>query len=167
MNRNETLRLQPAVPSGLQRSPEKGTGGHWIGDKFIPEGIAVNVAPYSLHRDPRYFSPSPEEFIPERWLPSKAKRVFARGADTSKDLKPVISEFITNTAAFIPFSTGPANCVGRNLAIVEMRMVITLLVQRFEMRLADGYDPREWFENTNDWFVVKTGQLPVILTPRA
>lgn len=32
-DRNEALRVQPPVPSILQRAPEKGSGGHWIGSQ--------------------------------------------------------------------------------------------------------------------------------------
>ena len=34
--RNEAMRLQPPVPSTLQRAPEAGTGGKMIGDKLVP-----------------------------------------------------------------------------------------------------------------------------------
>ena len=33
--RNEALRLQPAVPTMLQRAPEKGSGGKWLGSRFV------------------------------------------------------------------------------------------------------------------------------------
>jgi len=73
---------------------------------------------------------------------------------------------VTNAAAFIPFSYGPANCAGRNLALVEMRIVVALLIQRFEMRFMQGYDPSRWEEDTEDFYVLKTGKLPIVLTPR-
>ena len=45
-------------------------------------------------------------------------------------------------------------------------MVVALLMQRFEMRFAPGYDPKRWEEEIEDFFVVKNGKLPVVLTPR-
>lgn len=74
--------------------------------------------------------------------------------------------FTTNRAAFIAFSSGPANCAGKNLAMLEMRMVVSLLIQRFEMRLEDGYDEKQWEEDLRDWFVMNVGRLPVVLTYR-
>ena len=73
---------------------------------------------------------------------------------------------VINQDAFIPFSVGPAHCVGKNLAIVEMRMVVSLLIQRFDMRLENSYNPRQWIEDLQDFMVVKTGSLPVIFTTR-
>lgn len=73
---------------------------------------------------------------------------------------------VLDRAAFIPFSHGPANCVGRPLAMTEMRYVIALLVKRFTMSFADGYDPAQWERDLTDRFVFAKGQLPVKLSLR-
>ncbi|KAF8989690.1 high nitrogen upregulated cytochrome P450 monooxygenase 2 [Cyathus striatus] len=65
---NETLRLYPPVPVWVQRSVDEGRGGKLAGSIFIPDGTAVNIPPYAIHRDPRYFSPDPDSFIPDRWI---------------------------------------------------------------------------------------------------
>ncbi|KAL5529717.1 hypothetical protein ACEPAG_5702 [Sanghuangporus baumii] len=148
---NETLRLQPAVATSIQRTPIEGSCGKVIAGRWMSEGTILYVPPYVIHRDPRYFSPSPDLFIPERWL------------DTMDDEG---RRFTTDTSAFIPFSAGPANCVGKSLALLEMRMVVATIVQRFEMKFATGYDPRKWEEDLQDFFVMKVGELPVILNAR-
>lgn len=140
------------------------------------------MPPYALARDPRYFSPNPDTFWPERWLRSTnssvSKRTPAQAEveietahsdvlESSSPLTDDKDQVVTNTAAFIPFSFGPANCAGRNLALVEMRIVVALLMQRFEMRFSQGYDPSRWEEETEDFYILKTGKLPIILTPRA
>lgn len=172
---NETLRLQPPVPTGLQRAPEKGSGGKWVGNQyvqefldfdvmlkcayfpsFLSENTAVNVAPYVYHHDPRYFSPLTDKFWPDRWLQD-----FER-SEKSSAIGPVIH----NVAAFIPFSAGHAMCGGKSLAYAEMRMVVALLIQRFDMCFADGYDPNRWENEIQDVFVSKLGELPVVLTKR-
>ena len=164
--RNEALRLQPPLPTSLQRSPVQGSGGKQVAgrsvfcfisvrfstqvlvQRFVPESTALYIPIYVLQRDARYFSPSPNSFIPERWL------------DTTS------GKFTTNTSAFIPFSTGPANCVGKNLALLEMRMVVASIIQKFDMRFDEGYDPNTWEEELQDFFVTKVGKLPVVLTAR-
>lgn len=74
--------------------------------------------------------------------------------------------FTVNPDAFIPFSSGPANCVGRPVAILAMRMVLAYLLQHFDMRLADGYDKAQWVEELRDYFAFQKGMLPVFLKPR-
>ncbi|KAH8108260.1 high nitrogen upregulated cytochrome P450 monooxygenase 2 [Phellopilus nigrolimitatus] len=154
---NESMRLQPSLATSLQRAPEAGSGGKWVGDRFITEGTAIVVPLYALHRDPRYFHPSPDAFWPERWLRSSAMKDSRKKASgilaKSKSGDP---EVITNTAAFIPFSYGPENCAGRSLALTELRMVAALIIQRFE--ILGG--------KVGDWFNMKTGKLPVVLESR-
>ena len=110
----------------------------------IPAGTQVYVPPYSLHRDPRYFPNSPDEFIPDRWL-------------GDKDL---------NTTAFIPFSYGPANCVGRQLAKQELVMVTSTLLQKFTFSLSEEHDSDEWLRNAKDYLTVTRDPLFVNAVPR-
>ncbi|KAJ7167773.1 cytochrome P450 [Mycena filopes] len=146
----EALRLYPPLSTSLQRAPTPGSGSKALTESFvISEGTAIVIPPYTLHRDPRYFSPSPEKFMPERWLAAKDD-----------------PNFIINEDAYIPFSSGPANCVGKNFALLEMRMVLAYLLQAFEMRLADGYDKEEYEAELEDYFVLHKGRLPVVLTSR-
>lgn len=116
---------------------------------YLPEGTTTYVHLYSLQRDPRYFS-DPDSFYPDRWLR-------APDADPS---------YVHDTRAYAPFSFGPNNCVGRGLALQEMRMLAALLMRRFEMRFADVWDHREYEEGLEDWFVIQKPALRVVLTPR-
>ncbi|KLO12993.1 high nitrogen upregulated cytochrome P450 monooxygenase 2 [Schizopora paradoxa] len=150
---NEVLRLQPPLPIALQRAVLPNTGGRQVVSDFIPEGTAINLPPYVIHRDPRYFSPSPNSFIPERWL--------------GQDNKFHDSKYYTDSNAFIPFAGGFANCVGKNVAIRNIRMVVTILMQRFDMRIAEGYNPKRWEEEMEEYFVLKIGKLPVVVSAKA
>jgi cytochrome P450 len=157
---HEGLRLLPVLLSGVQRAAEKGSGGRMVGSFYLPEGNNAFVHTYSLQRDPRYFSPLSESFIPERWL----------SEDQREALEPNIFnsqiEFIHNTAAFIPFSVGPANCVGKNLAWMELRMVITLMASRFDLAFEPGYNPLQWYDDIRDYVITVKGQLPTRLSVR-
>lgn len=147
---NETMRLQPAAPTGLQRGPAPGSGGRQLGSLFLPEGTTVQVPPYAVHRDFEYFAPHTKDFWPERWLKSKVD------ADAA----------VTDRSAFIPFSMGPANCAGKALAMKQLRYTIALLVREFELRSVDGWDWREWEEGLMDRFLMVKGELPVVLLSR-
>lgn len=105
--------------------------------RVIPAGTQIYVPPYTLHRDPRYFPLSPDKFIPERWLDDKE----------------------LDTTAFIPFSYGPANCVGRRLAKQELLMVTSTLLQRFTLSLADGYNSDDWPKQAKDYLTVTRAPL--------
>lgn len=129
---------------------------------FIPEGSNVFVPTYVLHRDPRYFSPYPESFWPDRWLePEERKEI----NDVHKPLGNGV-QVTLETKAFAPFSAGPAVCVGKTLAMQEMRIVASWIVQRFDMQPAKGYDLDDWERDLNDYYVMQKGSLPVLLTRR-
>jgi cytochrome P450 len=115
--------------------------------RVIPEWTQLALHTYSIHRDPRYFH-TPDAFLPERW--------FGKGAPAGEH----------NTAAFIPFSYGPTICAGKNLALMEMRMVLCWILQHFRFSRAPGVAYEEWEEKIQDWFVVHHEPLLVNVTRR-
>lgn len=71
-----------------------------------------------------------------------------------------------NNTAFIPFSSGPHICAGKNLAMNEMRVVTSYIVQRFDMKISPEYNLDQWEMDLKDFGLLKKGCLPVILTER-
>lgn len=110
---------------------------------------------WSMHRDPRNFT-QPERYWPERWL-------IAEGLEEPESK----GEFVHNVNAFVPFSFGPANCVGKNLAMQEMRVVICHLVQTLQFELEPGWNSAEFEKEFVDHFVAETGRLPVLVHRRS
>jgi len=155
---NEALRLFPPVLSGGQRSA---IHGKLIGPYYVPEGNNVSVHTYSLHRNPRYFFPLSNSFWPDRWLPKSDRH--HPSFLTAKDSEP----FIHDTAAFIPFSFGPANCAGKNLALLELRGLVCFMVQTFNFKVKAGFRLESWEENIADFFVIKKPALPVVVEARS
>lgn len=78
---------------------------------YIPEWTPIRVPLYSLQRGPRHFG-RPDAFVPDRWL-----AVADPQAHTDEKLAH-------NAAAFAPFSVRPRSCVGKNLAALEMKMLL-------------------------------------------
>ncbi|TCD61208.1 hypothetical protein EIP91_008776 [Steccherinum ochraceum] len=150
---NETLRLYSAQMSGSQRATDE--HGIMAGSHYIPPYTSVRVHTYSVHRDPRNFSPSPSTFWPERWL-------IAENPSDYKGSEP----FIHNMNAYIPFSFGPANCVGKSLALKVVKMALCALLQRANVKFAKGYDPEEWDRKIGDFVVLEVGRLPVVIGER-
>jgi cytochrome P450 len=75
-------------------------------------------------------------------------------------------KYIHNLDAFIPFSTGPNNCPGKNLALMEMRIAVSVIVSRFDLKLDPSYNPQKWYDDLGDYFVMIKGPLPALLSPR-
>jgi len=144
---DETLRLRPPLPTNGTRQIHLNQPGRNIAGRFVPPGTSIYTPAYSLHRNPEYFFPSPDQFVPDRWLPgSKFER--------------------HDTSAFIPFSLGPMNCVGQKFAKREMLMVLSVLFKSFDLRFADGFDREAWPTHIHDFFVTTRGPMSVNLTPR-
>ena len=88
--------------------------------------------------------PEPYSFIPDRWYS-----------------KP---EMVKNKDAWAPFSMGPFGCIGKNLAMMELRTVTTRLVNRFDFRLAPGEDGKRLLYATKDHFTVDPGDVDTVST---
>ncbi|CAK3772144.1 Tryprostatin B 6-hydroxylase [Lecanosticta acicola] len=139
---NEALRLHPAVPSGVARkTPNEGVR---VGDTFIPGNVTFYTPQYSMGRDADVY-PEPFSFVPERWYS-----------------KP---EMVKHPDAFAPFSMGSFNCIGRNLARMELRTLTAQILLNYEVALAPGEDGTRLLTQTMDHFTTSPGQLDLVFTP--
>ncbi len=111
---------------------------------------------YSMHTDPNNFSPSPEKFRPERWLPQADGRSLCHGPG-----------YVHNETAFLPFSIGPMNCVGKALAMQEMRTVMCAVLQRVRLRPVAGWELAHYDRGFKDYFVTVRGELAALVEVRA
>ncbi|KAG0238559.1 hypothetical protein BGW42_004321 [Actinomortierella wolfii] len=117
---NESFRLRPVSATGIPREvPED---KEILGYK-IPKGTICLAQIRELHCDPLYF-PEPEKFIPERWIPGETPF-------------PPVQEF-----TFYPFSAGTRNCVGKNFAMMEMRLVLSAIVSKYSLEYIPNQDER-------------------------
>uniref|UniRef100_A0A8B9YI21 unspecific monooxygenase n=1 Tax=Bos mutus grunniens TaxID=30521 RepID=A0A8B9YI21_BOSMU len=106
---NETLRMFPIVIR-LERLCKKDVEIHGVS---IPKGTTVMVPISVLHKDPQLW-PEPEEFRPERF---------------SKKNKDSINPYV-----YLPFGTGPRNCIGMRFAIMNMKLAIVRVLQNFSFK---------------------------------
>ncbi|XP_063089583.1 cytochrome P450 3A15 isoform X1 [Cavia porcellus] len=103
---NETLRLYP-VANRIERMSKK---GFEINGMSFPKGTLVMIPSFALHRDSKYW-PEPDEFHPERF---------------SKKNKENIDPYI-----YMPFGNGPRNCIGRRMALMNLKLALIRLLQNF------------------------------------
>ena len=81
----------------------------------FPKGVDVNIPTYVLHRDPEVWD-NPYEFDPENFSPeAKEKR---------------------DPYSFLPFGTGPRQCIGMRLALLEIKLGLWKIMQQFKLERA-------------------------------
>ena len=133
----ETLRIYPPVAISMPRCVPGAKGdGEVIAGAFVPAGTTVGVHYYAAFHSPANFARA-EEFLPERWLADDAHTTSSNNAFAS-DCKGVMQ----------PFSFGPRNCLGKNIARAEMRLLLAKLLWRFEWRLEHREEQGEWMRQS-------------------
>ena len=115
---DETMRLRPSSAFGLPREVPR--GGRWIAGRFVAEGVSVSVPTYSLLHNENVFT-DPDEFRPGRWTDTP-----------SSDPRMALMK-----KYYLPFSTGPRGCIGRNIAYYEMTLVLATLMHYFDFDFGD------------------------------
>lgn len=118
---DETLRISPVVASGFYRDVLP--GGQKINGEFYPAGVTVTTSGWSSGRSDEYGDPN--VYRPERWIVDEEAGV------TAEDVAR-ISTYLR------PFSAGWSNCVGQNLAILELLLTIARTLFRLDVRAAPG-----------------------------
>ncbi|KAH8649184.1 cytochrome P450 monooxygenase [Xylariales sp. PMI_506] len=138
----ETMRVFPAAAGEIPRVIPP--AGKFICGKFLPGGTLVGMPQWPLYHDSRNFA-RPDDFIPDRWLDDS---LFP---NDKRD-------------AFHPFSIGPRDCIGQNLALVEMRSILARIVWNFDLRIDSA--SKDWMKNVKVFTLYEKGPLPVYMTPR-
>ncbi|KAF4627698.1 hypothetical protein G7Y89_g10455 [Cudoniella acicularis] len=126
---DEAMRLAPAVPGAMPR--EVTAGGATVDGVFLPAGSNCGTPCFSIHRHPDYYRQS-LKYIPERWLEGETCRVGGEEWVSSKESVEV------GRKAFCPFSVGPRGCIGKGMALMEMRITLARMVFLFDMDSADA-----------------------------
>ncbi|KAK8077035.1 cytochrome P450 ClCP1 [Apiospora saccharicola] len=123
----ESIRIHDPVPIFAPRVAPR--GGDTVDGVSIPEGTRVFCAKYVAHRSALNFA-RPHDFVPERWLSDKP-------AEFAND---------NRHGVFQPFSFGPRNCIGMNLAKAEMHLILAKLLWHFDFARPVGAagDGGEW-----------------------
>ncbi|CAO1603760.1 hypothetical protein XANCAGTX0491_007338 [Xanthoria calcicola] len=120
----ETLRLYPAASSTRQGEP----GFNIVspnGHLYPTNGLLIWSNHFAIHRNPESWK-RPDEFLPQRWLAEKDNEFY--NADDRK-------------GAWRAFEHGPRNCIGQELAILELKLVLAITLRRFNVDSAyDEYD---------------------------
>lgn len=109
----ETLRLYPPAWTLPRQSLEDTV----IGGYNIPRGSMINFFPYVIQRDDRFFE-QPEVFQPARF-----------SEENEHKLVPF---------SYFPFGAGPRACIGKEMALTEMSVILTTVSKKFRFELVPG-----------------------------
>ncbi|WP_433519540.1 bifunctional cytochrome P450/NADPH--P450 reductase [Nonomuraea sp. CA-143628] len=133
----ETLRMHPTAPAfALTPSEDTTLGGY-----AVRKGEDVLIMLPTLHRDPAVWD-SPDLFDPDRFAPKRMAE---------------IPEY-----AWMPFGHGARACIGRPFALQEATLVLAMMLQRFDIELADpGYELV-----IQESLTIKPKNLAIRATPR-
>ncbi|KXN74929.1 cytochrome P450 25A, partial [Conidiobolus coronatus NRRL 28638] len=105
----EVMRITPAV---LQIDRQLSSDYTIPGENVVlPKGTHLNLSVYSIQKDPRIY-PNPDEFNPERFLNSKY-----------------------DTDVYMPFGGGTRMCVGMNFSLMEQKVFLIMLLQKFHLNI--------------------------------
>jgi len=108
----ETLRIHSTSSLGLPRIVPPGPGIEILGHRFPPNTV-LSVPSYTIHHSKEIWGPDADEFVPDRW--------------------DNLTERQRN--GFIPFSYGPRSCVGRNVAEMELALIVSTTFRRYDFDL--------------------------------
>ncbi|KAF7360600.1 Cytochrome P450 monooxygenase [Mycena venus] len=173
---NEGLRIHSTSALGLPRIvPE---GGLVIGDHAFPAGTVLSVPSFTIHRDPAVWGDDVEAYRPERWFEEDKKDAMQRtfnpfsvgprcvyfplpsldhpvssGAYHPAGVSRLVNRgrdayHILRMGMLIAIATTNRACVGRNLASLELQMIIASILRRYHFVLEkpeEELDTREGF----------------------
>ncbi|KAI1771420.1 cytochrome P450 4V3 [Hypoxylon cercidicola] len=123
----ETLRLYPLAATVRTSKQYPGFSLTAPGSplRYPMDGFGPWLAVTLVQRNPDYW-PRPDEFLPDRWLVAEGDPLYA-----AKE-------------AWAPFSWGPRNCIGMELAMIELRLVSVLIARKFDIEEAwDKWDTKQ------------------------
>ncbi|PRP77056.1 hypothetical protein PROFUN_14647, partial [Planoprotostelium fungivorum] len=121
----ESQRLNPVVPRvAVATNQDMTLCGYKLPKNQL---ISVNIA--SIHRDPLYFS-DPHGFIPQRWIQSEKGEIF-------EDLSQVGA--VVSQMPEIGFTWGTHACLGKNLAMLELRVFLATIIHRYKVAVQPGF----------------------------
>lgn len=114
---SEGLRLYPPAWATVRENFEDDS----INGIQIEPGQTVFLSIFELHRNPNYWK-NPEEFNPENFSPENIAK--------------------HHKYQYLPFGAGARLCIGQQFALMEMQMILSSLLKKFDFERIDNYTPK-------------------------
>lgn len=88
-----------------------------LGDLHIPKGLSIWIPVLAIHHNKEIWGEDVNKFNPNRF----AGQSFSQGRH------------------FMPFAAGPRNCVGQSFALMEAKIILSMLICKFKFTISDSY----------------------------
>ena len=111
----DIIRLSDIHPIGVMHSPSRDTT---IDGYFVPKGTFIFPNFHKVHTDAEFWE-KPHELYPEHWL-------------------DVNGQFVPKHEGFLSFGTGKRRCPGHDIALMELFLFLSNLMQKFTFNLPHG-----------------------------
>lgn len=109
----ESMRLYPPAYSFGRMATEDVT----IQGYDVPANTDINIFGIIAHRSPKWWD-APMAFQPERFSPENEAKI--------------------PRYAYLPFGGGPRICIGNSFAMMEARLMLATIAQKYQLRLKPG-----------------------------
>ncbi|OHW98813.1 cytochrome P450 [Colletotrichum incanum] len=120
----EGLRIFPPVVGQMSKEVSNGGAGDTFKGVHLPEGTRIGYCAWGIFRRSEIWGPDSHSFRPERWLEADAERL----------------RLMEGTLELV-FGYGRWQCLGRNVALMELNKVFVELLERFDLILVDPTKP--------------------------
>ncbi|KAJ1692225.1 hypothetical protein LUZ63_008923 [Rhynchospora breviuscula] len=114
----ETLRLFPSLPFSFSsvKEPDLLPSG-----SIVTPGMKIITSAYAIGRMQKLWGKDCMDFKPERWISEKGTLLHVP------------------SYKFVAFSTGPRSCVGKSIALTQMKMVAAAMLYNYRFELVEGH----------------------------
>jgi cytochrome P450 len=130
----ETLRLYPPVPAAIGRVLE-----HDIdhGEVHFHKGTTIIANIWTLHRCRKYWGDDADSFRPERFGQQlQAEEALAAGHNHHHHQQQQ-QQWQTQALRFFAFGEGPRYCIGKHLALVEIKAIVVRLLVKYRVSVCE------------------------------
>ncbi|KAJ1534480.1 hypothetical protein HK096_003833 [Nowakowskiella sp. JEL0078] len=92
---------------------------------MLPAGVQIISSINQIHRKKEHWGEDANEFKPERWINNDG------------------TSFIPVAGSYVPFGDGQMMCIGQKMALIETKVMLIRMIQRFDLSLSNEQGPLE------------------------